>query len=87
MARKSVPAVSSVAAVESVEAALAAAVVEVPETVSDAPTSVVEAPSSVRALAGDSYLTIAERYGLRARDLHSLNDAAPVREGSLVRLL
>jgi LysM repeat protein len=48
-------------------------VVEAPEYV--------PAPVSVRALAGDSYLTLAERYGVNAHVLMAHNNNTPIREG------
>lgn len=54
-----------------------------PEEVIDLPASM---PQATRALAGDNYITIAERFGLNASELFELNGQAPIGENTLVRL-
>lgn len=46
-----------------------------------------EMPESIRALDGDNYLSISERYGLDARKLSELNGCTPVLTGTLIRLV
>lgn len=72
---------------EAVEADLATS--EPVEVVADTPKpvkAVKSVPSTIRAEAGDSYLTIAIRWNLNARDLINLNNSKPVREGARIQL-
>lgn len=52
----------------------------------EVPTESAGLPMAMRALEGDNYLTIAERYNLDAGELFALNGGAPVRAGARIVL-
>jgi LysM repeat protein len=72
--------------VETVEEPLEAPVEVAPDIVPAVIADPAERPSSVRALPGDSYVSIAERHGVNAYELIELNSHSPISTGTKVLL-